>query len=210
MYCPVNGIEVTENFLTHDQCDTLREGISKLIPRKKDKSYVFAILGPVSQINKLTKTCPFVREYLAKVLCKESNYFYFNINYFTTNNMPPSEPHVNEAIPAVLSENGLHDIAQRYTTPEYVNTFYLDVPDDITNSNLTFDINGEHYNVTPKVNLHIRFDGQYEHWVQMSWRDYLQACKLQYVDHFVEFDNDNITELELNPSDEDSTLINNK
>ena len=178
MYCPVDGIEVTENFLTHDQCDTLRNGISKLIPRKKDKSYVFAILGPVSQINKLTKTCPFVREYLAKVLCKESNYFYFNINYFTTNIYPPSEPHVNEAIPAVLSENGQYE--------HWASEFKYDKDRDIVRCTLVVDE------------------------VQMSWRDYLQACKLQYVDHFVEFDNDNITELEFNPSDEDSTLINNK
>ena len=231
MYCPANGIEVTENFLTDKECNILREGIQDLIPRKKDKSYVFAILGPVSQINKLTKSCPFIRSYLKKVLCKESNYFYFNINYFTTNTYPPSEPHVNEAIPAVLNENGHEQLAQRYSTPEYVNTFYLDVPEDITNSYLTFDIDGKEVNVTPKNNLRIRFDCKYEHWasefnydktrdivrctlvvdeVQMSWKDYLTARKLQYVDHFVEFDNDNITELELNPSDEDSTLINNR
>ena len=162
-------------------------------------------------------------------LVKWHNYFYFNINYFTTNTTPPSEPHVNEAIPAVLNENGHEQLAQRYSTPEYVNTFYLDVPEDITNSHLTFDIDGKEVNVTPKNNLRIRFDGKYEHWasvfnydktrdivrctlvvdeVQMSWKDYLTARKLQYVDHFVEFDNDNITELELNPSDEDSTLIN--
>ena len=225
MYCPTEGIEVTENFLPDEQIRSLRQNIYDIIPRNKGKSYIFAIIGPTSQIDKLTESCPEVRKYLEKVLCKHSNYFYFSVNYFTTNVYPPSDPHVNEAIPAVFNENGLSDIANRYATPEYVNTYYLEVPQDIQNSLLTFNVNGDHYEILPKTNLRVRFDGTYEHWaskfqydtsrdvvrcclvtdeVQMNWKDYLAARKVKYVDHFVEFDNDNITDLELNPSDESS------
>jgi hypothetical protein len=225
MHCLTNGIEVTEEFLSKEERASLKSSIYNTIPRDEGKSYIFAIIGPTSQIDRLTKTCPGVKLYLEKVLCKHSNYFYFSVNYFTTNVYPPSEPHVNEAIPAALNESGLCDIANRYAIAEYVNTYYLEVPRDIQNNFLTFNVNGEHHMVVPKTNLRVRFDGNYEHWasefrydtsksvarcclvtdeVQMGWKDYLAARKVQYVDHFVEFDNNNITDLELNPSDENT------